>query len=452
MRCGVTSLTCFYGQHNWKLIPKSNANKHKINPFELKIDTFNLIFSMMNSNQKHVCRHLIGLLLLNIFLLPAVSEEVPFFDRLKQARFPYSYVVFEKLDVADGKELEYLELEKKWLAIHNIMAKRGKILSWGLAKARTNSLGYEYVSWKTFRSLKDLEMVYNWAELGNLVGNEKLNDLLKKTGETRTIIGTQVLKLRDCSMIPLNDMSRLAQLKPSDLFIRVKFMEPKKGKMENFLKIVDEGLSPLYQKFTEANKKFFSWEFQELLFHKGKGSRESFRAFEIKRNDTSGGISKKERSKIENGIGPWPGTISPRESIKKLAKIDTVYFDVVYLTSGNAEATVRNNLQGIWTHTNPDGSFRTKVMTHYTEQLSFYHSDGKLIYARPTMPFRIEVSDKLTRFTVFQPDGSTWHASMQLHDGKWYEQDRNLSYTNDHGKTPPPAPNAYYIYSRSSNP
>lgn len=58
----------------------------------------------MNNNQKHVCRHLIGLLLLNIFLLPAVSEEVPYFDRLKQARFPYSYAVFEKLDVADGKE------------------------------------------------------------------------------------------------------------------------------------------------------------------------------------------------------------------------------------------------------------------------------------------------------------------------------------------------------------
>ena len=98
---------------------------------------------------------------------------------------------------------------------------------------------------------------------------------------------------------------------------------------------------------------------------------------------------------------------------------------MLYLTSGNAESNVREKLIGKWTHTNPDGSYRTKVMTPFSEQLSFYSSDGTLIQERPAIPFRVEVSNELTRFTGF-PNGKTWNASMQLHDGKWCKQDRHL--------------------------
>ena len=84
------------------------------------------------------------------------------------------------MDVGDGKEKEYLEIENEWLEIHNYPAARGKILSWGLAKARKNDLGYEYVTWKTFRSLKDLEQTYDWEALGQWMGENKLNKLLEK--------------------------------------------------------------------------------------------------------------------------------------------------------------------------------------------------------------------------------------------------------------------------------
>ena len=92
------------------------------------------------------------------------AEEVPYSVRLKQARQPYAYALFEKMDVTEGMESEYLKVEKEWLKIHNHLAAQGKILSWGLAKARGNDLGYEYVTWKTFRSLKDLEATYDRAE------------------------------------------------------------------------------------------------------------------------------------------------------------------------------------------------------------------------------------------------------------------------------------------------
>lgn len=379
------------------------------------------------------------------------SEQIPYSVRLKQARQPYAYVLFEKMDVGDGMEKEYLKVEKEWLGIHNHLAAQGKILSWGLAKARENDLGYEYVTWKTFRSLKDLEQTYDWEALGKWMGEKKLNTLLDKTPKTRIIVGSEVLRLRDYAHMPLNQMQLLKQLSPEDISFRLNFLQPTEGNWNKYLEVVQDGFSPMFEKRAEVDKTFLGWEYQELLFHKGNGNQEPFRGIDIIRNDIPR-LTKDEAAKVNAQLPTWPKHIHPQNKGRELRTMKTVVFDVVYMTSGNAESQVRENLIGKWTHTNTDGSYRTKVMTQFSEQLSFYSPDGKIIQERPAIPFRVEVSNKLTRFTGFMPNGKTWNASMQLHDGKWYEQDRAFTDIEQYDGIFPSAPDNYFVYEKSGEP
>jgi hypothetical protein len=88
----------------------------------------------------------------------------------------------------------------------------------------------------------------------------------------------------------------------------------------------------------------------------------------------------------------------------------------------SSEAQMRSALLGTWTHTNPDGSYRTKVMTPYSEQLSFYKPDGTLIQRRDPIPFRVQINGTEKLFTAFFQNGGTWTASFDIKDGLWYEQ------------------------------
>ena len=67
-----------------------------------------------------------------------------FVQRMKLAQSPYSFLAVDYMDVADGKEKLYLEVEAAWQKIHERMASDGKILSWGLATARKNKFDYEF--------------------------------------------------------------------------------------------------------------------------------------------------------------------------------------------------------------------------------------------------------------------------------------------------------------------
>ena len=108
------------------------------------------------------------------------SNDDSFVQRMKLAQKPFSFLAVDYMDVADGKEKLYLEVEATWQKIHERMASDGKILSWGLAKARKNKFDYEYVTWKLLRSRGALDNLYDMDAIKQWMGEGKFDDLMAK--------------------------------------------------------------------------------------------------------------------------------------------------------------------------------------------------------------------------------------------------------------------------------
>ncbi|MDA7533817.1 hypothetical protein N8616_05620, partial [Verrucomicrobia bacterium] len=70
----------------------------------------------------------------------------------KAARKPYNFVIVDYMNVVEGQEDNYLKAEAVWLKVHQDLAEQGRILGWGLAKARENKLGIEFITWKIVHS------------------------------------------------------------------------------------------------------------------------------------------------------------------------------------------------------------------------------------------------------------------------------------------------------------
>jgi len=382
------------------------------------------------------------------------AEQIPYAIRLKQARQPYAYVVFEQMDVHEGMEEEYLEIESEWSKVHEYFAQQGKLLSWGLAKAKPNELGYEYVTWKTFRSLQDIDTSssYDWKQIATWMGEDKLSALFQKTPLTRTITGSQVLRLQNYALMPLAQSDSLQNLKPSDISFRINFLKPKQGQRQKYLEVVNKAYAPIYEKKAEVDKTFIGWEYQELLFHNGESlNTEPFRGIDIYRNDIPE-LNERDKESINDQLPPWPEDIHPADQMNALRSIKSVDFDVVLTTSINPEKALMANLEGTWTHTFPNGAYRTKVITPFEEQMTVFEADGTLRNANPAIPFRVEVSGGLNRFTGFFPNGKTWNASILIQNGKWYEQMRAFTDLDQFNGINPAAPDAFFVYQKSNKP
>ena len=131
------------------------------------------------------------------------SNDDSFVHRMKLAQKPFSFLAVDYMDVTDGKEKLYLEVEATWQKIHERMASDGKILSWGLAKARKNKFDYEYVTWKLLRSRGALDNLYDMDAIKQWMGEGKFDDLMAKTMESRKIVGSELMELEDYTLVPL---------------------------------------------------------------------------------------------------------------------------------------------------------------------------------------------------------------------------------------------------------
>jgi hypothetical protein len=132
------------------------------------------------------------------------SNDDSFEQRMKLAQKPYSFLSVDYMDVADGKEDLYLEVEAAWQKIHERMASDGKILSWGLAKARENKFNYEYVTWKLLRSRGALDNLYDMDAIKQSMGEGEFDELMAKTMESRKIVGSELMELEDYTLVPLS--------------------------------------------------------------------------------------------------------------------------------------------------------------------------------------------------------------------------------------------------------
>ena len=145
------------------------------------------------------------------------AADSSFEQRMKLARKPYAFLAVDYMNVAEGKEELYLEVEAAWEKIHQKMAAEGKILSWGLAKARDNKFGYEYITWKLLRSRGALDNLYDMEAIKQRMGEDKFEELMAKTTDSREISASELMALEDYTLLPLSESNH--QVDPKNLFV-----------------------------------------------------------------------------------------------------------------------------------------------------------------------------------------------------------------------------------------
>ena len=156
--------------------------------------------------------------------------------RLKEAKKPFTYLRADKMKVLDGMEKDYLKIEKQWKEIHEKLMSDGKRLSWSVWKPKDKNLGYDYVTVQTFDSLDSMDAPFNWKDIGQSIGNEKLESILNKTPKTRENVGSEIWKLEGWTESAENIL-------PDSLGMG--FMTPAKGKDSEYAELEKKYFSKL---------------------------------------------------------------------------------------------------------------------------------------------------------------------------------------------------------------
>jgi len=365
-----------------------------------------------------------------------------FVQRMKLAQKPYSFLAVDYMDVADGKEKLYLEVEAAWKKIHERMASDGKILSWGLAKARKNKFDYEYVTWKLLRSRGALDSLYDMDAIKQRMGAAKFDDLMAKTNESRKIVGSELMELEDYTLVPLSGSEQ--KVDPKNLLFHMDYMTPAEGQDQEYAEMEKNIFQPRHQKGAELNPKFQFWRLLQKISHSGNSNKASYRTVNVFRKDVEP-LSDKEAEKVNSQIPPLPDGLTFDE-VMKMRKMERVTFDVIFMLdpSASAEAKAWKELSGTWTATNKNGSYRTKIISPYTEQFKMINPSGELIQSGKT-PMSIEIKNGVKFFSAHWENG-TYTSIFKIHNDKWYEQTKNILSSNS-GK-----PDDFFIYERSDKP
>ena len=345
-----------------------------------------------------------------------------FAQRMKLAQKPYSFLAVDYMDVADGKEKLYLEVEAAWQKIHERMASDGKILSWGLAKARKNKFDYEYVTWKLLRSRGALDNLYDMDAIKQWMGEGKFDDLMAKTFESRNIVGSELMELEDYTLVPLSESQQ--KVDPKNLLFHMDYMTPAEGQEQEYAEMEKNIFQPRHQKGAELNPMFQYWRLLRKVSQSGNANEASYRTVNVFRKDVKP-LSDKEAEKVNSQIPALPDDLTFDE-VMEMRKMERVTFDVVSMLdpSVSAEAKEWQKLQGSWKHTYPNGNYRVKRISPYKETLEFYSKDDEPQNSG-TSPMKIEIKNGLRFFYSIHHNG-TWRSIYHIKDGKWYEQLRGI--------------------------
>jgi|TARA_B100001971_G_scaffold200073_1_gene211343 hypothetical protein len=370
------------------------------------------------------------------------AADASFEQRMKLARKPYAFLAVDYMDVADGKEKLYLEVEAAWQKIHERMASDGKILSWGLAKARKNKFGYEYITWKLLRSRGALDSLYDMEAIKQWMGEDKFEDLMAKTMDSRQISGSELMALEDYTLVPLSESDQ--QVDPKNLLFHMDFMTTAEGKEQEYVEMEKNVFQPRHQKIAELNPSFQFWRLFRKISHSGNANKASYRTVNAFRKDVKP-LSDKETEKVNSQLPAFPEGLTYQE-VMKIREMERVTFDVISMLdpSASAEAKAWKELTGTWTATNSNGSYRTKIINPYREEIKYFNASGKLT-GHQIKPMSIEFKNGLKFFSAHMPGGA-YTSIFEVHNGKWYEQLRTI--LDAHAG----APDRFFIYERSDKP
>jgi len=365
-------------------------------------------------------------------------------DRMKLARKPYSYVAIDYMDVANGKEDLYLEVEKEWEKIHQRLAAEGKILGWGLAKARENKFGYEYITWKLVRSRGDLDQTYDFENIEKLMGKDKYNILMSKTSESREIVGSELLYLEDYTLPLLTNNDLNENINPKNLVFHFDYMTPTEGKAQEYINMEKNVFQKRHQINSESNPNFLYWRLYSKVSYSGQAHEASHRTLNIFRKDVEA-LKGEEAEKAQAELPEFPEGLTV-EKVMAMRKMERVTYDIILMTdsSKNAESIAWKELKGTWTATNADGSYRTKKISPYLEEIKYFNSSGDPNGSQKK-PMSIEIKNDLKFFTAHMPNW-TYTSIFEIYDNKWYEQSRSILNSQDG------LPNKFFVYERSDQP
>ena len=370
------------------------------------------------------------------------AADASFEQRMKLAQRPFSFLSFDYMEVTKGKEKLYLEVEAAWQKIHKKMAADGKILSWGIAKARKNKFDYDYVTWKLLRSRGALDNLYDMDAIKESMGEGEFDELMAKTTESRRIVGSELMELEDYTLVPLTETGQ--KVDPKNLLFHMDYMTPAQGKEHEYAELERNIFQPRHQKSSELNPKFQYWRMLRKISHSGKANEATYRTVNVFRKDVEA-LSDKEIQKMNSQIPALPDGLT-FDDVMKMRKMERVTFDVVLMLdqSTSAEAKAWKELSGTWTATNKNGSYRTKIISPYTEQFKMINPSGELIQSGKT-PMSIEIKNGVMFFSAHWENG-TYTSIFKIHNDKWYEQTKNILSSNS-GK-----PDDFYVYERSDKP
>ena len=367
------------------------------------------------------------------------STGLTFDERMKIAMKPNGFALFTYMQINEGKEEAYLEIETEWKKIHERMTSQGKLSGWGVAKARPNKLGIEYVTWKSFPSLEALDEPYDLNDLREWMGSESFDKLVKKTKATRKIVGEEVLRSEDYT---IDNLTRDTQQKSNELSFFLGYMTPSEGKDNAYVRMEKLVFQPGRQNQVNHNPNFLGWRLEKRLYAWGNVPEAKYRTINIFVRERMS-LTEEQESKL-NKFKPTRPAEFAETNVGEMRSMKGLVFDVVMTTDKNQSAIVKAwaDLEGTWVHQNENGSSRVKVISPFQETLRFYDAEGNL-KKENTSPMRIYIKDGIKHFSTYHPN-QTWNSIYEIHDGKWYEQMRGIYHETRS------VPNRFLIYEQLS--
>jgi hypothetical protein len=106
----------------------------------------------------------------------------------------YIGIVVNFMKVKPGDRGAYLEVEKEWRKIHQARLDQGMIIQWHFWQKMYSGADdpYQYITVAFFDDFKKTENSIPWDWIMENYTEEERNDLMKKTGQSRTVVRTEV--------------------------------------------------------------------------------------------------------------------------------------------------------------------------------------------------------------------------------------------------------------------
>jgi hypothetical protein len=106
----------------------------------------------------------------------------------------YIGIVVDFMKVKPGNMGKYLEVEKEWKKIHQARVDQGMIIQWHLWQKMYSGADdpYQYITVAFFDDFNKTENSIPWDWIEENYSQEERNDLMKRTGQSRTMVRTEV--------------------------------------------------------------------------------------------------------------------------------------------------------------------------------------------------------------------------------------------------------------------